>query len=416
MTINKNKSHHGWTKAYLILVSLLDFIGLGVVVTLFPKLLLDPSLDILPAHCSMHVRLIALGCFLAIYPLGQFFGAVVFGKLSDTHGRKRMMLITLAGTIVGFALSGTSILLANGVLLFLGRLLSGIFAGNTAIAQASIIDISTPETKAKNISILQITLGFAWVIGPPMGGWLSQKSLVSWFGYSTPFWVVMGLLVLMLVLGAIFYQDTRQKSDTRTKVNAFENLINIHSAFMEKKLRMAFLIWAVFVSGWWLFEAYLPTYLQLQWHYNPAIIGTFLGCMGATYAATQLLVLRWISRANPHTLVRSSLIISGLSVAAYAIIHTGWLLIMVTACFVISMAFALPSLITSVSNLGDDENQGHLMGMISSIQALSTVAMMLLGGFLVAMSYKIPLIAGGTLLILAWGLFNMKFCRKNPIS
>src|SRR3990167_4640761 len=162
---------------YLILVILVDFMGVATVVTLFPNLLLGTH-SIFPATWSASNKLTAMGVMLAIYPLGQFFGASLFGKLSDHHGRKKIMLLTLLGTCFGFLLSAISIDIASAALLFMSRLIAGLCAGNVAIAQASLIDVSRNEAeKTRNISYGQIAMGSAYIVGPVLGALLSQKSL-----------------------------------------------------------------------------------------------------------------------------------------------------------------------------------------------------------------------------------------------
>ena len=399
------------TISYLIGVSLIDFMGLGMVVTLFPKLLLDPSLRMLPSSWGYDARLMLIGVFLAIYPLGQFFGAAILGKLSDHYGRKPLMVMSLLGTIIGFILTALSVTAGSSLWLFVSRLISGVFAGNAAIAQASIVDLSTPQTKARNISILQITLGFAWVIGPPLGGWLSQSSVVSWFNYATPFWILTVLLVVAWLITIFFFQETIKVKQPMqgSLLNQFQGFTQ---AISHPSLRWGFIVWSTFVAGWWLFEAYLPTFLQQQWLMNPAHIGTYLGCMGLTYAMTQLLVLRRIGQSHPHKLVKHSLYLAGAAVMGLAVVHTLWALIAVTGLYVVSMAFALPGLITSVSNLASEDEQGQVMGLIASLQAIMTVSMMLLGGVLVAQSYAIPILGGGALLILSWLVFCSKVASR----
>ena len=90
---------------YLILVILIDFMGVATVVTLFPNLLLGAH-SIFPFTWSASNKLTAMGAMLAIYPLGQFFGASIFGKLSDYYGRKKIMLLTLFCTCLGFWAAG----------------------------------------------------------------------------------------------------------------------------------------------------------------------------------------------------------------------------------------------------------------------------------------------------------------------
>ena len=174
-----NNRQRNLNVGYLIAVALIDFMGLGIVVTLFPKLLLDPAMGMLPTAWGHSARLTALGLFLAIYPLGQFFGAAILGKLSDHYGRRKLLIITLLGTIIGFLASGFAIVIQSAILLFITRLLTGLAAGNVAIVQAGLADVSADEkNKNRNFSMFQVALGVSWVFGPPLGGWLSSSALV----------------------------------------------------------------------------------------------------------------------------------------------------------------------------------------------------------------------------------------------
>lgn len=400
---------------YLIAVTLVDFMGLGIVVTLFPKLFLNPGVGLLPLAWSNAERLTALGIFLAIYPLGQFIGAAVLGKLSDHYGRRHLLLFTLFGTILGFIASGIAINIQSAELLFISRLFAGLFAGNIAIAQAGLIDVSPDEkTKNRNFSLLQVALGGSWVIGPPLGGWLSSSSIVSWFSYSTPFWVITGLLIGLLLLTQFWFKETLLEPKNE-KVDLFAGIKQIHHAFTLKNLRLAFAVWFIFVCGWWLFEAFLPTYLQQRFQFTPAQIGDFLATMGGTYVLFQLLVVQRFTKLKPSMMVKSTLILSGASVVGLAFAQSIITLHIMITIFVCAQGFALPGLIISISNLADAKNQGQIMGMISSIQAIATVAMMMIGGWLDSFGLTVTVIGGGALLILAWLIFTLHFRQgKQP--
>lgn len=400
------------TIAFLVTVILIDFMGMATVVVLFPNLLLGSS-GIFPSHWSHHDKIIMMGLFLAIYPLGQVIGASALGKLSDYHGRKKLLLITLLGTLLGFFLSGIAVAFKSALLLFISRLLAGLCAGNVAIAQASLLDISTPETKAKNIAYSQMAMGSAYIIGPILGGWLSQSVIVSWFSMSTPFWFFSVVLVGLIFITTQFYNETliEQKCE---KIEIFESIQQIYHALTNDKLGIAFTVWLTFVSGWWLFESFMPAFLLRNFNFNTIQIGNLLAFNGALYASFQYVVVqRLAKKMNPQTMVVYSAIVAGVAIISISFVENTLQLYMAMAVFVMAMGFTIPGLITHISNLADKTDQGQVMGMVNSIQAISTVIVMLLGGYLSSINSNISIIGGGILIIISWLIFTILFSYKS---
>lgn len=410
-----NNTQNVVTKWYLIVVALLDFMGLGVVVAIFPHMLFDSSL--LPQSWSHQSKLTVLGIFLAIYPLGQFFGASIFGKLSDLHGRKKIMLLTLIGTSIAFIFSGIAVILGSAITLLISRGVAGIFAGNIAIAQASMADISSETEKTKNLTMIQVALGLAWVFGPPLGGWVSEISLFNQSGFATPFWLMSLLLLIVTFYTIFFYKETSSNLNKSEKMNALSGVKQIIESFTNKDMQLPFIVWTIFVAGWWLFEAFLPVYLLKRFNFSSGQIGNFLASMGATYALFQYLVVNRVAKkARPEIMVKRGLIVSVFAVLGIAFVNTVLELHIMITLFVTSMGFVLPGLITSISNLVSHQHQGRIMGNISSTQAFATVLMMMIGGYLDNSGMSVTIIGGGLLMLVSWIIFNISFSAKQNIK
>jgi MFS family permease len=117
---------------------------------------------------------------VSVYALCSLVSTPVIGRLSDQFGRRRLLLLSQAGTCAGFlVLARTEFLW----MVFLGRILDGITAGNLSIAQAYISDHTRPENRAKAFGMIGIAFGIGFFFGPAMAGWLVQ------YGQHVPFLV-----------------------------------------------------------------------------------------------------------------------------------------------------------------------------------------------------------------------------------
>jgi DHA1 family tetracycline resistance protein-like MFS transporter len=116
---------------------------------------------------------------VSVYAVCSLISTPVIGNLSDRYGRRPLLLVSQAGTCAGFIILGISNALW---MVFLGRILDGITAGNLSTAQAYISDHTKPEDRAKSFGIIGIAFGIGFMFGPGLGGWLS-----SHWGMHMPF-------------------------------------------------------------------------------------------------------------------------------------------------------------------------------------------------------------------------------------
>ena len=214
MTSNMNKS-------LLFMVSLLDFMGFTIGATIFPEMILSSHSHLVPQHWDHSLRLLSIGLVLCLYPVGQFLSASIFGALSDAWGRKKVISITLFGTVISSLLTACSIQWGGIYLLLLSRFVLGLFAGNVSVAQAAMVDMSTEKTRAANLSLIQLTLGLAWVFGAPLGSVLSNSQLVSWFDGSTPFFFLTLALCIVTFLFVFSFEETHHIKKKLERLHPF---------------------------------------------------------------------------------------------------------------------------------------------------------------------------------------------------
>jgi len=118
---------------------------------------------------------------VTIYLLTSTISVPFWGKLSDLYGRKPMFMIGIVIFLVGSALSGLS---QNMTELIAFRGFQGIGAGSLfPIALATIGDLFTPAERGKYQGLFGAVFGIAFIIGPLVGGFLTEQIAWNWIFY-----------------------------------------------------------------------------------------------------------------------------------------------------------------------------------------------------------------------------------------
>src|SRR3990167_7194178 len=173
----------------ILLIVFIGFVGTSIAYPIFPPLFLHPAHGaIIPAAWHENARSIFLGIALAAYPLGLFIGSPILGGCSDRYGRKRLLMLSLAGSAIAYFLSALSLQFNCLWVLLASRFLTGLMEGNFAIVRAMATDLSS-ISKYKSLGRINGISAIGYVMGPILGGFLSDTHVVHWFSFALPFFI-----------------------------------------------------------------------------------------------------------------------------------------------------------------------------------------------------------------------------------
>lgn len=132
----------------------------------------------------------------ATYAGAQFISTPIIGKLSDRFGRKPLLIISLAGTVIANFLAGTA---SGAAMLFFARFLDGITGGNVSVAQAIVSDVTPAEERAKAFGLFgAVTFGLGFIVGPILS-WIAQRFFSLGAGFLASSAIASIALTLVLI-------------------------------------------------------------------------------------------------------------------------------------------------------------------------------------------------------------------------
>jgi MFS family permease len=342
--------------ALVFAILLLDVIGISLLYPIAAYLVLRYSND------AFMVTLLTV-----IYAAAQFMAAPLLGKLGDIYGRRPILLISLAGSVAGYIVLGI-----GGALwiLFVSRLIDGITAGNQSVAAAYIADVSTPEARAKNFTLIGMAWGIGLIIGPATGAALGQWWL------DAPAFLAAGLSLLGLILGLFWLPESlaaAQRATTPLRLRDLNPFGAILTFVGKPGLGALLLALCLFHFAFQGINSIESLFLIGRFAAQPWQIGALLVIAGITIAAIQRIVAPLAARYGEQRVAQASLLLLGLGALATCVAPMLWLIVPINVVRTISSGLVFPTLGTLMTNRVAAREAGTLMGVSTALGSCMTI-------------------------------------------
>lgn len=412
---------------------LIDMLGFGILIPVFPLLISPGSpFRVTPEGWSFTEGLIMLGWLQGVYPLCIFLAAPILGQLSDRHGRRPVLAVSIFGTAIGYFLFAIGIMTANIPLLFASRALDGFTGGNLAVANAAIGDISTNENRAKNFGVLGAAFGIGFVVGPYLGGKLSTPHVSfyglfdtpGWFGATTPFWFAGGLSLLNCLMILVSLPETLVNKVEGGRIAVGRALHNVREGFTSDRLRVVLLSMFLFSGGFTFFTSFFGVYLRNNFEFSASKTGDYFAFVGICIALAQAVLVRKVApRLADWKVLRFSMFGTATVLAIFFFAPAGqdlWVYLPVPF-FAAFNGLSMANSQSLVSRSAEFGKQGEAMGISSSVSSLAQVPASVLVGYITSgITSAQPLIVA-SLCITAGGLvflflFKPKYVNDAPVG
>ena len=381
----------------IFLTVFLDMLGVGLVIPVIAPLLLEPKYLLLAADSSLELRHIVLGLLLATFPLAQLFGAPILGVWADRIGRKRVLLLSLVGTLAGNLLFGYGVVHLWLWLLFFSQVLDGFTGGNISIAMSAIADVSSEEDKPRNFGLIGMAFGLGFIIGPFVGG-----QLAAHFDSAMPFWVCAALNALNLIFAQLYFPETYTPTGAAKKISLWAGIDNLVKIRQFPQLQIILLV--VFLSnfGFSFFTQFFQVFLIDKFHFGQDQIGILFAYIGVWLVVAQGSLVRPLSRRfAPKSIVQWCLLGLGLTFIGLLLPNTSGWLWLIMPFIAIFNGVSSPNTTAIVSSMTDKDAQGEIMGIKQSAQALAQALPPLIAGFIVAFSQNLPILVAAIVTLAA---------------
>jgi len=227
------------------------------------------------------------------------------------------------------------------------------------------------------------TFGLGFILGPYLGGKLSDPTLVSWFNAATPFWFAAILSLLNVLSVLIFFPETRKHITDTVHIAWNKSVQNIVHAYTYKGFRTLFTTVFLFQAGFGFFVGFFSVFLINRFNFTQGNIGDFFSYVGLWIAFTQAVITRKVSsKYEEFQILRLTIFGSGLCILLYFLPNVWWQLLLITPFFAICNGLSQANLTALVSRSAGPKIQGEILGINASIMALAQTIPPILSGFI----------------------------------
>ncbi|MER3429634.1 MAG: hypothetical protein C4325_00425 [Blastocatellia bacterium] len=368
MSDNEQREGRFLTRPLMIifLTVFIDLIGFGIVIPLLPFFAEEFA-----------ATPVDVGLLMSSYSLMQFVFAPIWGSVSDRVGRKPVLFFTILGSGIGYLTLGFA---GSLMMIYAGRILSGIMGGNLSTAQAYVADVTSRENRARGMGLFGMAFGLGFILGPALAGVLSK------FGNQVPFIFSASLSFLNAFLVLAILPESLKKADGVHRGTSGRLAMLIASM---RNVNFAFIIGEYFllITAFSIMTTAFAFYTAVKFGYDAEHTGYLLSYIGFLAAITQGGIFGPLAkRFGERRLAMAGTLILALSLFAVPFIGRdfgGILgLLLGTGIFAVGNSIASPSLMSLASKSAGETAQGQALGLMQSGASLARVVGPLICGVL----------------------------------
>jgi DHA1 family tetracycline resistance protein-like MFS transporter len=387
--------------ATILLVIFVDLIGFGMII------------PILPLYAkSFQAAEWQIGFLLGCYSFMQFLASPILGYISDRIGRKPVLLVSLVGSAIGYAVMASAQSLT---MLFIARIIAGICGASVGTAAAYIADITPPENRSRRMGLIGAAFGVGFVLGPAIGGILSHFWTVGpfWFGASLAF---LNAIAVLLVLP----EPERHVKRSEAAIPAALDVVDRNAS---GGIPILIVTYFVAIAGFAIVTMIYPQVLDRRFSLTPtqiSMVFVFLGLVGAFIQGGA--IGRMAKRFGDYRLAGAGLLLMAISMVVMPFAQNMGLFLVFTFGLAVGNSLAQPTLMAMASRLATSTAQGRVIGTVQSAGSLGRVVGPSAGGFMLgwdrsgsALAYgNTPFLIGGIVMGVAFLLSLL--LRGSPVS
>jgi DHA1 family tetracycline resistance protein-like MFS transporter len=403
----------------IFLVVFVDLLGFGLI------------LPLLPYYAeTFGATPIVIGFIVASYAAASLVGAPLMGRLSDRYGRRPILLLSVAGTFIGYLLLGfaqpigtyfANLFASQAVnayiisVLFVSRMIDGFTGGNITVAQAYVSDITDETNRSRGFGVIGSAFGLGFIIGPAVGGLLSR------WGYNVPALAAAGMAFLNLISIYFFLPESltleqrvsiQQKQRPPFTLNALINAIKRPK--VGPLLQIRFFLMLAFA----MFQSVFALFAQHRLNLSSQSTGLVLTYIGLYSVLVQGVGIRLLTkRFTENALIITALWVMFLGLVIWSL--TPSLPVMLLAILPLSGGgWVVNIIVTSgITKAVAPDEVGGMLGFSTSLESLSRVISPSIGGLLFAsIGMWAPAVFSAIMILLAIWLTYRRIILVKPAA
>jgi MFS family permease len=371
----------------VFLTVMIDLLGFGLILPLLPLYAED-----------YQASKATVGLLFASFSAMQFVFAPLWGRISDRIGRRPVLLVGLAGSLVSYTLFAlaetTPYPLA---VLFVSRIAAGLFGGTITTAFAYIADVTTVEERGRGMALVGAAFGVGFTLGPALGG-LGHHYL----GSMAPGFIAAGFSAFAFLYCLLALPEPERhvpgEAEGWLRFGGLGRILRLEGA------RTLLLVSFIAVSAFALFESTLAMLARERFeNWTPMANGWLFAYIGFWLVVAQgWFVRRYMRRIGERRFILLGTLCLALGMLGIGYAKSPWLIGAVAPVAVFGLAMITPSVASLLSQKAQSGTQGEVQGVNQSVQSLARIVGPVSGGVLLGMGLVLPYQVGAAAMLLAF--------------